>query len=100
MNAADPAALAGFWSDLLGVAVVSSDDDWAQLDGPLAFQRDQAPKTAPNRLHLDVRVGDLAAATARVQAAGAQALSAVQGGDEPWRVFRDPEGNEFCLVTG
>ena len=99
VNAADPPALARFWGDLLGVGVVSSDDEWAQLEGTLAFQRDPSPKTGPNRLHVDVRVDDLAAATARVEAAGAQAVSEVQGGSEPWRVFRDPEGNEFCLVT-
>jgi hypothetical protein len=23
----------------------------------------------------------------------------VQGGDTPWQVFGDPEGNEFCLIS-
>ena len=99
VNAADPPALASFWAGVLGVPVVESGPDWAQLDGSLAFQSDPAPKAAPNRLHLDVRVDDLDAATSAVVASGARPLSDVQGGDDPWRVFADPEGNEFCLVT-
>jgi len=101
VNAADPPALAGFWAGVLGVPVVESGPDWAQLEGSLAFQSDPAPKTGPNRLHLDVKVDDLPAATTGVLAGGARPLSDVQSpGDAPWRVFADPEGNEFCLVTG
>jgi predicted enzyme related to lactoylglutathione lyase len=99
VNAADPPALATFWAGVLGVPVVESSPEWAQLEGSLAFQSDPAPKSAPNRLHLDVRVADLDAATGAVVASGARPLSDVQGEDEPWRVFADPEGNEFCLVT-
>jgi catechol 2,3-dioxygenase-like lactoylglutathione lyase family enzyme len=100
VNAADPPALARFWAGLLGVPVVDSGPDWAQLEGSLAFQSDPAPKHGPNRLHLDVKVSDLAASTAAVLASGARPLSDVQSADaDPWRVFADPEGNEFCLVT-
>ena len=100
VNAADPPALARFWGQLLGQPVAQSGADWAQLDGSLAFQSDPAPKAEPNRLHLDVRVDDLEQATATAVGLGARPLSEVQSGDEPWRVFADPEGNEFCLVTG
>jgi predicted enzyme related to lactoylglutathione lyase len=100
VNAADPPALAVFWAGLLGVEVVESTDDWAQLDGTLAFQRDPTPKAGPNRLHLDVKVDDLHAATSAAVRRGAQPVSDVQGEESPWRVFADPEGNEFCLVTG
>ena len=101
VNAADPPALAAFWAGLLGVQVVDSGPDWAQLEGSLAFQSDPAPKRGPNRLHVDVLVEDLAAATDAVLGSGARPLSEVQGADaDPWRVFADPEGNEFCLVTG
>ena len=100
INAADPPALAVFWAGLLGVPVVESTDDWAQLAGTLAFQRDPVPKAGPNRLHLDVKVDDLDAATSTAVTRGARPVSEVQGGDAPWRVFADPEGNEFCLVTG
>jgi catechol 2,3-dioxygenase-like lactoylglutathione lyase family enzyme len=101
VNAADPPALAAFWAGVLGTPVVESRPDWAQLEGSLAFQSDPAPKHGPNRLHLDVLVADLGQATDAVLTAGARPLSDVQGGDgDPWRVFADPEGNEFCLVTG
>ena len=51
--------------------------------------------------HVGVRVDDLDAATAAVVDRGARPVSEVQdGGGDPWRVFADPEGNEFCLVTG
>ena len=101
VNAADPPALAAFWAGVLGVPVVDRSPDRAQLEGSLAFQSDPAPKRGPNRLHLDVLVEDLAAATDAVLGSGARPLSEVQGADaDPWRVFADPEGNEFCLVTG
>ena len=101
VNAADPPALASFWAGVLGVLVVESGPDWAQLEANLAFQSDPAPKQGPNRLHLDVKVSDLEAATASVLAGGARPLSDVQSAEaDPWRVFADPEGNEFCLVTG
>jgi predicted enzyme related to lactoylglutathione lyase len=51
-------------------------------------------------LHLDVKVDDLDAATSAAVRRGAQPVSDVQGEESPWRVFADPEGNEFCLVTG
>jgi predicted enzyme related to lactoylglutathione lyase len=99
INALDPPAQATFWADLLGVATTESGSNWAQLEGSLAFQSDPVPKEGPNRLHLDVQVDDLDAASAKVLAAGGRVLSDVQGADQPWRVFADPEGNEFCLVT-
>jgi predicted enzyme related to lactoylglutathione lyase len=99
INAADPPALAVFWSGLLGEEVAESTEDWARLAGSLAFQRDPQPKAGPNRLHLDVRVEDLDAATKTAVTRGAQPLSEVQADESPWRVFADPEGNEFCLVT-
>ena len=46
------------------------------------------PKTAKNRVHLDV-FGDVAAIAAR----GATVLA-----EQPrWTVMADPEGNEFCV---
>jgi predicted enzyme related to lactoylglutathione lyase len=101
VNAADPPALAVFWAGLLGEQVVESSEDWARLEGTLAFQRDPVPKAGPNRLHLDVKVDDLAESTVAAVTRGARPVSDVLDVDSsPWRVFADPEGNEFCLVTG
>src|SRR5207237_10725878 len=66
----------------------------------LAFQWVPEPKITKNRLHLDVAVEDLEATTALVRRMGG---SSVQDGDFEedgwrWRVMRDPDGNEFCLI--
>jgi hypothetical protein len=67
------------------------------------------PKTAKNRVHLDLAVGggrdtppeerrrNVAAAVERAVAAGATRLREVDETDEHWVVLQDPEGNEFCM---
>ena len=93
-------------------------EDWdryaARVDpdgvGPrLYFQRVPEPKTAKNRVHLDLadsggrgtpaeeRRRQVAAAVERALAAGATTLGEVDEDDEFWVVLQDPEGNEFCL---
>ena len=134
-DAADPAALAAFWGEALGY--VEQDppggfDSWeawavannlpreswgdyaSRVDpdgvGPrLYFQRMPEPKTAKNRVHLDLAVGGgrgtppeesramVAAAVERAVAAGATKVREVHEVDEYWVVLQDPEGNEFCL---
>ena len=67
----------------------------------ILLQRVPEPKTTTkNRLHLDLRVPDLAAEVARVVALGARRLT-----DDPveehgwrWHVLADPDGNEFCVL--
>lgn len=106
IDTADPERLAAFWSELLGLSVVHREEGWIDLaplgaGGPnLSFQALPTPKPAKNRIHFDVRVDDLPAATARVEALGGTAAGDVHpGGGKPWRVMCDPDGNEFCLVT-
>ena len=78
--------------------------------GPrLFFQRVPEPKTAKNRVHLDLAVSggrstpieerrhQVAAAVERVVALGATRLKAYDEAGQHWVVMRDPEGNEFCL---
>ncbi|HET8990346.1 MAG TPA: VOC family protein [Acidimicrobiales bacterium] len=66
----------------------------------LYFQRVPEPKSAKNRLHLDVRVrpSDLEAEVERVVALGASFVEFNRQGEHRWAVMRDPEGNEFCLT--
>jgi hypothetical protein len=133
-DAADPAGLARFWADVLGYIEQPPPpgfDTWdAFLDsigvpadqrdiraalvdpagvGPrLFFQKVPEPKTAKNRVHLDVNVGvglrdraehdrvvraraqELVARGARIQREGEEL-------GEFWIVLQDPDGNEFCL---
>jgi hypothetical protein len=97
----EPTALAGWWSRLLGGRVEVDDDGGATLHTPdglaIDFFRVPEPKTAKNRLHLDLRSTDLAAATEQAVALGATRADDIYDGDQ-WQVLRDPEGNEFCLL--
>lgn len=69
--------------------------------GPRLFvQRVPEPKTAKNRVHLDVRVGqeELDAELERVRGLGATFVQWDSYPGHRWAVMRDPEGNEFCLT--
>lgn len=77
-------------------------DPMSALVGPagsprLLFIPVPETKTVKNRLHLDLRSTDLAAATDQALALGATRADDVYDGGR-WQVLRDPEGNEFCLT--
>ncbi|WP_372593109.1 VOC family protein [Actinotalea sp.] len=107
------------WPEALeawGVPPEQREDFYAIVDpdgiGPrVFFQRVPEPKTAKNRLHLDVAVpgwdgtGErpghdaVLAHAERLREAGATRVRVV---DEPvegyWVVMEDPEGNVFCVI--
>jgi catechol 2,3-dioxygenase-like lactoylglutathione lyase family enzyme len=103
LDCPDPAALADFYSALLGLPVTYRDDDWvvvaaSDASSGLAFQQalDHRPPTwpgpaLPQQTHLDIMVEDVAAAGLRVLALGATKLN---GPD----VYADPAGHPFCLI--
>jgi hypothetical protein len=97
----DPSGLARWWSRLLGGEVEVDADGAATLHTPgglaVDFARVPEAKTVKNRLHLDLRSTDLAAATDQALALGATRADDVYDGGR-WQVLRDPEGNEFCLL--
>jgi catechol 2,3-dioxygenase-like lactoylglutathione lyase family enzyme len=100
----DPQALAGFYSELLGLPVTHSSDDFVVVarddtSSGFAFQlapdhrAPQWPDPAhPQQVHLDVMVDDLDNAEPKVLALGARRLA---GGDH---VYADPAGHPFCLI--
>jgi catechol 2,3-dioxygenase-like lactoylglutathione lyase family enzyme len=103
----DPAPLAEFWSAVLGVEIAFAADDWISLRGAgpgyprVAFQRVPESKVTKNRLHLDVWVPDIVAATAAAETLGATRIGGLvpeQESPEPFQVMADPAGNEFCFV--
>jgi hypothetical protein len=134
-DAADPPALAAFWGETIGYQEedppegFDSWEAWAEANdlppeerehyasrvdpdgvGPrLFFQRVPEPKTAKNRVHLDLSVSGgpgtpmeerrekVAAAVERAVAAGATRVKAYDEAGQHWIVLQDPEGNEFCL---
>lgn len=104
----DPQALAGFYEELLGMIRVQDEPDFVVIgdaaDRPgIAFQR--APELRrpswpdpdrPQQMHLDLRVDDLDTAEQQALALGATRLP---GGGARFRVYADPAGHPFCLVS-
>lgn len=103
LDCPDPAALAAFYSQLLGQPVTYRSDDWVVVaasgtSSGLAFQRapDHRRPTWPGtavsqQVHLDVMVEDVASAGPWVLALGARKLN----GED---VYADPAGHPFCLI--
>ena len=101
IDCAEPERLCRWWQGLLGGEVEVDSDGDASLIAPgvprLDFLRVPEPKTVKDRLHLDLRTSNLAAAKEQVLAHGAALAPDVYDGDR-WVVLRDPEGNELCLL--
>ncbi|MFJ6623234.1 VOC family protein [Kitasatospora sp. NPDC091335] len=133
LDCADATVLAEFWKTALGyvdepppapfrtraewlaqfdLPEDDSADDGAWLCDPdgagprLCILRVPEPKTAKNRLHLDIRVpghggpaerwARIRAESARLVAAGGSVLETFEGHHV---VMADPEGNEFCVAA-
>ena len=128
----DPGALAQFWAQALPGYQLQPPppgfDSWEGFleaqhvpkeewnsrsaivgDGPrLFFQRVPEPKTAKNRVHLDLHAGGgpavpideqhakVRAAVSRLQELGATFVEEIEEMGVVWAVMADPEGNEFC----
>lgn len=106
IDANDPSRLGAFWSEVLGTSVEETSDGGrfvflAAAGGHiLSFQRVPEPKSVKNRVHLDLRVEDLEAATEAVLALdGTWDGSELTLDDARWRTLRDPEGNEFDIFV-
>jgi catechol 2,3-dioxygenase-like lactoylglutathione lyase family enzyme len=109
LDCRDPAALAQFYSDLLGLPVTYTSEDWVVVaandtTSGLAFQ--PAPGHTPpawpdpassQQYHLDIMVDDLDEAGPRVLALGARRLT--EPDDKKYVVYADPAGHPFCLVN-
>jgi hypothetical protein len=109
LDSPDASALAGFYRRLLGWAVEQDEPGWVKLRSPdggpgLSFQTEPTyaapvwpagPGDQQMQLHLDIAVGDLAAAGERAVAAGAVLAGYQPQGDV--RVYLDPAGHPFCL---
>jgi hypothetical protein len=100
-DCADPPTLAQWWQRLVGGEIVYDDDGDATLHLPgwprLDFIRVPEPKTVKNRMHLDLATTEYDDAVAAAERVGAVRARDVYNGDL-FAVFRDPEGNEFCLL--
>ncbi|HEX4830482.1 MAG TPA: VOC family protein [Trebonia sp.] len=111
MKARDDAALGAFWARALGWEAASEGPGVTNLEPPgfhypdpvavvLDLVASPEPKTAKNRVHLDLAArsaGHQAELVARLRDLGAAPADIGQG-DVPWTVLADPEGNEFCVL--
>ena len=94
-NATSDFATIGFAGrrDTVGWATVDHDDDPTWM-----FVKVPEPKTAKNRMHLDVMSVDPEAEVARLVGFGATRVADMEEYGYEWTVMADPEGNEFCLA--
>ena len=96
LDAGDPLRVGRFWAAALGLALEELADGDAVLRGPTPqhtvwVNAVPEPKTAKNRMHLDVHAGSVE----ELRALGATVVD-----EQPrWTVLADPEGNELCAFV-
>src|ERR1700760_1736222 len=105
LDAADIQRLATFYTDLGGWKQVYADDEWITIEAPVGWRlavqlspdhvRPQWPDPAyPQQFHLDLRVPDLEAGSAKAVGLGAELLRK----NESWYTLADPAGHPFDLT--
>jgi predicted enzyme related to lactoylglutathione lyase len=105
IDAHDIDALSTFWSAVLGWATEPTEDGDVLLRAPEGAGPDWLfvpvpdDKIVKNRIHFDFTPDDQQADVDRVLALGARPVDIGQG-EQSWVVLADPEGNEFCILSG
>ncbi|ALE72731.1 MULTISPECIES: VOC family protein [unclassified Pseudonocardia] len=116
IDCADPGRLARFWCAVLGYDVRDQDDGIVTIGPPppagggthtgpvppvLTFAHVPEAKAVKNRLHIDLDPGPDRQddEVGRLLGLGAHRADVGQG-DQSWVVLTDPEGNEFCVLSG
>lgn len=109
MDANDVARMGAFWTQALGYRVADQFDGGITLapaNGVPGPPIDVVPvpetKSVKNRLHLDL-VPEGCTQEEEVQrllGLGAVLADVGQDPDVSWVVMADPEGNEFCILSG
>lgn len=104
VGSAAPAELGRWWCAALSWVVVNDDPDAFEIQPTLdqtpglLFVLASEPKTAKNRLHIDLRPDDRDVEVERLVGLGASRTDVGQGA-QTWVVLADPEGNEFCVLS-
>jgi hypothetical protein len=105
VDAANPALMARFWAAVLDYEIVFEQPDEVVIARDretypgIIFVPVPEPKTAKNRLHIDLNPDNQDAEVARLLALGAKRVDVGQSDEVTWVVLADPEGNEFCVLT-
>jgi hypothetical protein len=108
LDASDPAVLAGFYRELLGLETFFESEDFVALKGGgilvttqrvEGFERPDWPSGPRGKqLHLELAVTDLDDSETRAVAIGATKPD-TQPNPDVWRVLLDPDGHPFCITT-
>jgi catechol 2,3-dioxygenase-like lactoylglutathione lyase family enzyme len=110
-DCADPGALADFWCAALGYRRTELGNDLGNqhvaeaippegVSAPkLLFIMVPEPKTAKNRVHVDLAVPDRDAVVRRMLDLGATKVGEYDEWGTQWVTLRDPEGNEVCMAS-
>ena len=97
----DMERMAAFY-EALGVPRADTGKGWIQfdLDGRTfeILERSSLPQYDGRRFQVGFEVADIEAARHALIAAGAEPISEIEGGDNRWAYFRDPEGNMFEIT--
>ncbi len=99
LDVSDVGRQGAFWAAALGLTPRAGASDPAVLDGATSEQRMwldtvPEPRTAKNRIHLDVDTESVAV----LEALGASVLVPATL-EQGWTVMADPEGGEFCAFV-
>ena len=105
IDATDAASLAGFWSRLLDRPLVDGANPYFAVLPPAAdgsvpalmFLGVPEPRTAKNRLHLDLVSPDQPAEVERAVSLGATRIGDFEQYGTRWTTLADPEGNLFDI---
>jgi Glyoxalase-like domain len=114
VDCADALVVGRFWSAALGrpldanpssefaaIGMVEHRDTqgWRLSGDPTwLFSKVPEPKTAKNRMHVDLAAAEREAEVDRLVALGATRVADMDEWGYQWTVLRDPEGNEFCVA--
>lgn len=108
LDVADKERAADFWCAVLGYERQGSVAQYCSIRPPtgaagpkIILQEVSEPKTAKNRMHLDLDLDpgeDLAAEVERIVGLGATRVwGPVEEHGMCWVTLADPDGNEFCV---
>ena len=107
VDAVDADRLAAFWAAALGYRAHGRFRQYRSLVDPdgagpkVIIQQVDEPKSAKNRVHLDVHTGDVEAEVERLVVLGATRLDPlpIAEAGTSWVRMCDPDGNEFCVCA-
>lgn len=101
----DVERLSRFWAAALDREIGADPSPFFAALAPAApgeptwlFLKVPEPKTAKNRVHVDLTAPDRDVEVDRLVALGATRVREVREHGMSWVVLHDPEGNEFCLA--